>query len=88
MKLLYLEFLEKLLNLGGIDVNVKTAVRFSHTPLHAAVGSSPDKYDMIRMLVNAGADIDARDHNNDTAACFTAMGIEDPKKPPLQVNNL
>ena len=72
--------------MGGLDVNVKTAVRMSHTPLHAAVSSSPDKYEMIRMLVNAGADIDARDHNNDTAACFSAYTLRDPKNPPLQVH--
>ena len=71
--------------IDGINVNVKTSVRASYTPLHEAVGSSPSKYDMIRMLVNAGADIDARDHNNDTVACFTTSEIRDPKNPPLKV---
>ena len=83
-----LEFMEKLLAIEGIDVNVKTSVGFA--PIHGAANAPPSKFDMMRMLVDAGADIEARNDWNDTAACRSVHDYigYNKKNPPIQVNML
>ena len=74
--------MEKLLTIEGIDVNVKTSLGFA--PIHGAAQASPSKYDMMRMLVNAGADLEARTNSNDTAACRSIH--TNKKNPAVKVN--
>ena len=38
------------------------------------------------MLVNAGADLEARNSYGNTAACIAVMFLEDSKNPPLKVS--
>ena len=77
-----LEFLEKLVIVDGLDLNVKNSE--GKNALHLAVGTSSSDYDMIRMLVNAGADLEARDYKNNTAACRAALN--ENKDPPIKVD--
>ena len=76
--------MEKLLTIEEIDLNVKTSL--GDTPLHFAVFSPPSKHDMMRMLVNAGADIEARNSWNNTPACLS-VGTEYKSQPmPIEVH--
>ena len=77
-----LDFLEKILMVDGIDPNVR--VSDGSTPLQMAVHASASNYDMMRILVNAGAELEARDFMNDTAVCIAAYW--EKKNPPIDVS--
>ena len=77
--------MEKLLTIEGIDVNAQTSV--GSAPIHGAANAPSHKYDMMRMLVKAGADLEARNDINTTAACLSAMDYPgyNKKNPRVQV---
>ena len=78
------EFLEKILTVKGVDVNVRTSD--GYTALQTLIHVPASKFEMMRMLVNAGADLEARNSYGNTAACIAVMFLEDSKNPPLKVS--
>ena len=75
--------MESLLKIEEIDVNVRLST--GETPLHDAVYSHPSKYDMMRMLVNAGADIEARNIWDSTPACDAVGSHYKTQTMPIEV---
>ena len=71
------------MSMEGIDVNAITSQDIA--PLYYAVFSHPSKYDMMRRLVNAGADIENRDVFNTTAACYSVTTEYDYKDQPMPI---
>ena len=79
--------MEKLLTVEGLDVNVRDSV--GSTPLMLAVVAPPAYYDMMIMLVNAGADMEIKDNMyGDTAACTASIYMWDNRNTPLKVSRI
>ena len=62
---------------AGADVNAKESGYLAGTPLHHAVRKN--KVPIIELLLNAGADIDARDTSGDTPLHEACQGSKDPQ---------
>ena len=82
---LMVDFLEKILTIEGLDIEARLS-NSGGTALDIAVLSNPSGFDMMRMLVNTGADIEARSQNQ-TAACLASIYLFDKRNPPLKVCN-
>ncbi len=62
----YIEIVDFLVNVNGVDLEIKESIRGA-TPLVDASNMYETKPDVILSLIRAGANIEARDHRNRTA---------------------